>query len=31
MGIEITEERQQAHTLLDLLPQEKLTAVRSLL
>ena len=31
MGNNITEERQQAHPLLDMLPQEKLTAVRSLL
>ncbi len=31
MRTDITEERQQAHTLLDMLPQEKLTAVRSLL
>jgi len=31
MGNNITEERQQAHTLLDMLPQEKLAAVRSLL
>jgi hypothetical protein len=31
MGTNITEERQQAHTLLDMLPQEKLTVVRSLL
>jgi hypothetical protein len=31
MGTNITEERRQAHTLLDMLPQEKLTAVRSLL
>ena len=31
MGADATEERQQAHALLDMLPQEKLTAVRSLL
>ncbi len=31
MGTDVTRERQQAHALLDMLPQEKLTAVRSLL
>lgn len=31
MDIDLTQERQQAHALLDMLPQEKLTAVRSLL
>ena len=31
MGADATQERQQAHVLLDMLPQEKLTAVRSLL
>ena len=31
MGTDVTQERQQAHALLDMLPQEKLTAVRSLL
>jgi hypothetical protein len=31
MGTDVTLERQQAHALLDMLPQEKLTAVRSLL
>jgi hypothetical protein len=31
MGTKIIEERQQAHALLDMLPQEKLTVVRSLL
>lgn len=31
MGTDLTEERQQAHALLDMLPEEKLTAVRSLL
>jgi hypothetical protein len=31
MGADVTQERQQAHALLDMLPQEKLTAVRSLL
>ena len=31
MGTDITQERQQAHALLDMLPEEKLTAVRSLL
>jgi hypothetical protein len=31
MGSDITQERRQAHALLDMLPQEKLTAVRSLL
>jgi hypothetical protein len=31
MGTDVTHERQQAHALLDMLPQEKLTAVRSLL
>jgi hypothetical protein len=31
MGTDATQERQQAHALLDMLPQEKLTAVRSLL
>jgi ethanolamine utilization microcompartment shell protein EutL len=31
MATDITEERQLAHTLLDMLPQEKLTAVRGLL
>ncbi len=31
MGTDVTEDRQKAHALLDMLPQEKLTAVRSLL
>jgi hypothetical protein len=31
MGTGVNQERQQAHALLDMLPQEKLTAVRSLL
>jgi hypothetical protein len=31
METDITQERQQAHALLDMLPQEKLTAVRVLL
>jgi hypothetical protein len=31
MGTDSTQDRQQAHTLLDLLPEEKLAAVRSLL
>ncbi len=31
MGTDVTQERQQAHALLDMLPEEKLTAVRSLL
>jgi hypothetical protein len=31
MGTDVTQERQQAHALLDMLPQEQLTAVRSLL
>ena len=31
MGTDVTQERQQAHALLDMLPMEKLTAVRSLL
>ena len=31
MGTDVTHERQQAHALLDMLPQEKLTAVRTLL
>jgi hypothetical protein len=31
MGTDVTQERKQAHALLDMLPQEKLTAVRSLL
>jgi ethanolamine utilization microcompartment shell protein EutL len=31
MGGDATEERQRAHALLDLLPEEKLSAVRSLL
>jgi len=31
MGSDSTQERQQAHALLDMLPAEKLTAVRSLL
>jgi len=31
MGTDVTQERQQAHALLDMLPKEKLTAVRSLL
>jgi hypothetical protein len=31
METDLTDERQQAHALLDMLPQEKLTAVRSLL
>ena len=31
MGTDVTQERQLAHALLDMLPQEKLTAVRSLL
>ncbi len=31
MGTDVTQERQQAHELLDMLPQEKLTAVRTLL
>jgi hypothetical protein len=31
MGTDVTQERQHAHALLDMLPQEKLTAVRSLL
>lgn len=31
MGTDVTHERQQAHALLDMLPQEKLTAVGSLL
>jgi len=29
MGTNLAQERQQAHALLDMLPQEKLTAVRS--
>jgi len=31
MGTDVTQERQQVHALLDLLPAEKLTAVRGLL
>jgi hypothetical protein len=31
MGTDVTQERRQAHALLDMLPQEQLTAVRSLL
>jgi len=31
MASDVTQERQQAHALLDMLPQEKLTAVRVLL
>jgi hypothetical protein len=31
MGTDVTQERQQAHALLDMLPAEKLSAVRSLL
>ena len=31
MGTDLTQDRKQAHELLDMLPQEKLTAVRSLL
>jgi len=31
MGTDVTQQRQQAHALLDMLPEEKLTAVRSLL
>ncbi len=31
MEPDVTQERQQAHALLDMLPQEKLAAVRSLL
>ena len=31
MGSDATQQRQQAHALLDMLPEEKLTAVRSLL
>jgi len=31
MGTNITQERRQAHALLDMLPEEKLTAVRGLL
>ena len=31
MGTDVTQQRQQAHALLDMLPVEKLTAVRSLL
>jgi len=31
VGTDVTQERQQAHVLADMLPQEKLTAVRSLL
>ena len=31
MGTDVTQERQQAHALLDMLPEEKLTAVRRLL
>jgi len=31
MATDLTNERQQAHELLDLLPEEKLSAVRSLL
>jgi hypothetical protein len=31
MGTDVTQEREQAHALLDMLPQEKLAAVRSLL
>jgi hypothetical protein len=31
MGTDSTQDRQQAHTLLDMLPQEKLAAVRTLL
>ena len=31
MGTDVAQERQQAHALLDMLPEEKLTAVRSLL
>jgi hypothetical protein len=31
MGTDVKQERQQAHALLDMLPEEKLTAVRSLL
>jgi hypothetical protein len=31
MGLDIVQERQQAHSLLDVLPDEKLLAVRSLL
>jgi hypothetical protein len=31
MGTDVKQERQQAHALLDMLPQEKLAAVRNLL
>jgi len=31
MATDVTQQRQQAHELLDMLPDEKLTAVRSLL
>ena len=31
MGTDVTQQRQQAHALLDMLPEEKLTAVSSLL
>ena len=31
MGTDVTQERRQAHALLDMLPEEKVTAVRSLL
>ena len=31
MGTDTTQERQQAHALLDMLPEEKLAAVRTLL
>ena len=31
MGTDLTQERRQAHALLDMLPAEKLTVVRSLL
>jgi hypothetical protein len=31
MGIDATQERKDAHALLDMLPEEKLSAVRSLL
>jgi hypothetical protein len=31
MGSDVTQERRQAHALLDMLPQEKLTAIRNLL
>ncbi len=31
MQLDLTQQRQQAHALLDMLPEEKLTAVRSLL